>query len=335
MITKEDIYWVLLSYESGLINRKFNAIIKYCYEEAKIGLADFYESLPEQLTELDFLTPEDNQKLLQSKELSVGQSFLLESLDNNQIQLIKSIDSIYPNRLKENLPNNHPPVLFTLGDIGMLDKKIVAIIGQRDAHPNNLLFARESAQYLTSQQIVIVSGFARGIDQEAYHGAIAGGGQTIVILAEGILSAKSAFRKIAAAIEEGQVLVLSQFHPNVNWQTGLAMARNQTVVGLADVTLIGQTKPDGGTWNSANAALKQKKPVFVYMNSESDLTGAKQLIQKGAIALEPSKNQSISDLLKPIIKICSGELILPTPKTEIQLELLPMEEKKKSKKKKL
>ena len=105
------------------------------------------------------------------------------------------------------------------------------------------------------------------------------------------------------------------------------MSRNQVVVGLADVTLVGQTKTDGGTWNGATTALKLPKPVFVFKNPESDSSGADKLISKGAIPIESSTEELIGDLLSPVMGACvdAGKFIPknePEPPADAQLELL-------------
>ncbi len=343
MTNSEDIYWLLLTYESKLKPKQIKWIISQCYERLHISLEQFY-NLPDSQLLSDFeLTETEIRDIHQSKTLAAGQAFLLESLEEQNVTFLKSIDPRYPVKLKTSLPDNHPPLLFCLGNLEMFDKKIVAIIGQRDAHLQNLKFVRASAEYLASQQIVVVSGFAKGVDQEAYLGAVNGSGQTIVVLAEGILSAKSAFRKISSSIEDGQVTVVSQFHPNIPWQTWTAMSRNQVVVGLADVTLVGQTKTDGGTWHGATIALKLPKPVFIFKNPDTDLAGADKLISKGALPIEPTTDTPIPDLLVPVMEACNDPAKF-LPKNELeqpdtpQLELLsipesPVKPKKPRKKK--
>ncbi|MGL4541056.1 MAG: DNA-processing protein DprA, partial [Polymorphobacter sp.] len=77
-----------------------------------------------------------------------------------------------------------PPVLAVKGDLALLERPAVAIVGARNASAAGTRFARELAAALAAAEMVVVSGLARGIDTAAHWGALGGG--TIGVIAGGL-----------------------------------------------------------------------------------------------------------------------------------------------------
>src|SRR5215470_13020401 len=74
------------------------------------------------------------------------------------------------------------PRLFTSGDVTLLDRPSVAIVGSRAATPAGLAIARQFARDLAEQGTVVVSGLAKGIDAAAHRAAIDSGGRTLAVV---------------------------------------------------------------------------------------------------------------------------------------------------------
>ncbi len=91
-------------------------------------------------------------------------------------------DAAYPSALAA-LPDA-PPVLSAIGDLGLLARPALAIVGARDASLAGRRFAAETAVALGAAGFVIASGLARGIDAAAHEAALATG--TVAVLAGGI-----------------------------------------------------------------------------------------------------------------------------------------------------
>jgi DNA processing protein len=89
---------------------------------------------------------------------------------------------LYPRALAE--LDDAPPLLIAKGDLKLLDKPLVAIVGARNASAAACRFARQLAYDLGQQSAVVVSGLARGIDSAAHDGALETG--TIGVVAGGI-----------------------------------------------------------------------------------------------------------------------------------------------------
>src|SRR6185369_5607050 len=91
-------------------------------------------------------------------------------------------DAAYPAALAA-LPDP-PPVLSTVGDLGLLARPMLAIVGAREASLAARRFAAELAGTLGQAGFAIVSGLARGIDAAAHEAALPSG--TVAVLAGGI-----------------------------------------------------------------------------------------------------------------------------------------------------
>ena len=85
----------------------------------------------------------------------------------------------YPQALLDLL--DAPPVLWAQGDVSLLNRPMVALVGARNASSLGLRMARRLAESLSEAGYVIVSGLARGIDAEAHQAALAKG--TLAVLA--------------------------------------------------------------------------------------------------------------------------------------------------------
>ena len=77
---------------------------------------------------------------------------------------------LYPRALAE--LDDAPPLLTVKGDVRLLDKPLIAIVGARNASAAACRFARQLAYDLGQQGAVVVSGLARGIDSAAHDGSL-------------------------------------------------------------------------------------------------------------------------------------------------------------------
>ncbi len=109
-------------------------------------------------------------------------------------------------------------------------------------------------------------------------------------------------RALLPKIEAGNVLLLSQFHPDASWLVSRAMERNNVVTGLAQVVIVAEADTKGGTWEGANGALKQKRQLYVRKaESSSLLAGNDALIERGGHPITwPTEN--IAHMLAPLLE---------------------------------
>jgi DNA processing protein len=280
---REQACWLALVFESGLTTRVVNDIlVAWCYQQ-KQSLQAFFAADSQRWVEVCNVKPESVQKLEQAREKLVAQAFLVEQLANASISLLTIFDEEYPRLLKSALKRNQtPPVLFYAGDLSILRRQTIAIIGSRNASERGLAFTRAAAHYLAGHGANVISGNARGVDQTAYDGAISGDGYTTVVLPHGIRKLSGVkMRGLLPKIEAGKVLLLSQFHPDAPWVVSRAMERNKVVTGLAQIVVVVESDTKGGTWEGAKGALAQKRPVYVCQMDKPALPGNDALLKIG------------------------------------------------------
>jgi DNA processing protein len=301
---QEQACWLLLTYESGLTTRIINEIIvAWCYQ-GKRSLQEFFAASQQEWSDTCHLGAGNIQKLEQAKEKLVGQAFLVEQLSHDHIHLLTVLDDNYPRLLKTSLKREQtPPVLFYAGDLRILERQTIAIIGSRKAGEESLAFTRAVSSYLAGQGANVISGNARGVDRTAYEGATSTEGCTTVVLPHGIRKLSGVqWRALLAKIEAGNVLLLSQFHPDAQWVVSRAMERNKVVTGLAQIVIVAESDLQGGTWAGATGALRQNRPLYVRDTpTSSTLPGNQALIELGGHPL-PWPTEQLADILSPLLQ---------------------------------
>ena len=117
-------------------------------------------------------------------ETLLNRGLALEKWGRAGLWLIKRADPAYPTRLKRRLRRESPPILFRgCGNQSLLQQGPLAVVGSRNAKEEDLDFARRLGEDPANQDISIVSGGARGVDQTVMHGALERGGSVVGVLA--------------------------------------------------------------------------------------------------------------------------------------------------------
>ncbi|GCE49953.1 DNA protecting protein DprA [Thermosporothrix hazakensis] len=331
MNAREQACWFALVFQSKLPIRVINTILVTWCKQAGRTIEDLFAAEAQEWARVCHLTTEGLQKLEQARETIVAQSFLVEQLQHSGISVISVLDEQYPETLKLALDRNHiPPLLFYAGQLDILKRQTVAIIGSRNANAESLHFTRLVARYLAEKNTNVISGFARGVDRTAYEGATEADGPTTIVLPQGIRKlSRTQLRELQPRIEAGKVLLLSQFHPDAPWLVSRAMERNKVVTGLAQIVIVAESDTKGGTWEGANGALHQKRRVYVRATKDSSIpAGNAALLEKGArpLSWSPSdEDQAFAPLLEKARKVQEQQRSMPpSPR---QLSLLAIEYK--------
>lgn len=199
---------------------------------------------------------------------------------------IPPTDRSYPEGLRKVLGN---ATLYAAGNLDLLNEAGIGICGSREAsaeaHEWAFKFGSEAAQ----RGLLVVSGYARGVDRQAHKGALAAGGSTIAVLPEGI-AGFSVRRELASLVEmERNFLAVSMFEPEAPWKPWRAMTRNKLIVGLSAVLFVVEARETGGTINAALECVKQGKPLWAvaYSKLTPERGGNRQLLlQEAAMPLK-------------------------------------------------
>lgn len=198
----------------------------------------------------------------------------------------------------------------------------VAIIGTREPSSRGKERAFDVAKTLSTAGCLVISGGANGIDIAAHEGALAAGGETLVILADP-LNAHHDERplRIRNLKPAAKVSTLSVFGPWVGINRSLFVSRNQYVAALADAILIVEGKLDSGTLHTARFARKIGVPVWVIPGDpDNPLAGAANLLlQEGeAKALIEPENLLKSLGISAVKAKINAPIFPETKKVEIK-----------------
>lgn len=196
-------------------------------------------------------------------------------------------DRRYPKQLGS--LSNSSPILFFWGAVDLLGHRGIGMCGSRHATDLGLKAAVACGEEANSRNLVIVSGYARGVDTETHLAALRGGGKTIIVLAEGFdhFRIKRSFPRHLFRSEN--VLVISQFAPKQPWTAGAAMTRNRLIYGLGIALVVVEAGEKGGTRAAGEGALSAGRPVFVLDFDQSTPAGNRVLLDRGGIPISNRK----------------------------------------------
>jgi len=204
----------------------------------------------------------------------------LECAEN--IQLMHYWDDGYPSLLRQ--INNPPIVLYYRGAVP--PEKSVAVVGTRRPSEYSRRVTRVIVDNLVRAGFTIVSGMARGIDGEAHAAALACGGNTAGVLANGIdIVYPSVNRGIyCKIIESGTSSLMSEYPPEIYSGRWTFVRRNRIISGLSSAVIVIQAGARSGTLITARYAAEQGRDVFVCPGGALDesFIGSHRLIDEGA-----------------------------------------------------
>lgn len=177
-----------------------------------------------------------------------------------------------------------PTLLFVKGDLALMQRPAVAIVGSRHHSRYGDEVCRHFAGELARAGLVVVSGMARGLDAVAHHAALDAGGATVGVLGNGLgVVYPAANRALYERVEEGGCL-MTEFPPGERPHAGSFPRRNRLISGLAAATVVVEARERSGTLITVDCALAQGREVFAVPGPISSPTsvGCNRLIQQGA-----------------------------------------------------
>lgn len=173
----------------------------------------------------------------------------------------------------------YPSPLFYDGNLELLKRVKISIVGSRKPTQYSRLQIQKLSSSLSRNGVCIVSGGAMGIDAMAHSGA--GSLNTIAVLPCGIdLRYPSVNKKLLNEIQE-KGLLLSQFEYGQSAAPWSFVVRNELVVALGDVLIVGEAEIDSGTMRSVEYAQKMKKEIFVLPQRLGESGGTNLLVKNG------------------------------------------------------
>jgi DNA processing protein len=216
-----------------------------------------------------------------------------------------------------------PLVLFGIGDLALLAKPQLAMVGARNPTTIGRETAQHFAAHLARGGLVITSGLALGIDAASHRGALAAGGGTIAVLGSGpdrVYPAANA--PLARDIVAAGGLLLSEFPPGTAPRPENFPRRNRLISGLALGTLVVEAAVHSGSLITARLAAEQGREVFAIPGSiHSALSkGCHRLIRDGAKLVETAADV-LSELPAHVVNAPDARPELPDEQRDLASRL--------------
>lgn len=188
---------------------------------------------------------------------------------------ITRVSDGYPLLLRKKLGAEAPGCLWAKGDVTLLERPAVALVGSRALQPENRVFARKVGQEAAKQGYVLVSGNAIGADRTAQDACLEAGGCVISVVADRLDEKKA----------QPNMLYLSEDGYDQDFSAQRAISRNRVIHCLAQRTFVAQSNlGKGGTWDGTVKNLRNNwSPVFCYRDGSAAI---EELAQMGAATID-------------------------------------------------
>jgi DNA processing protein len=167
----------------------------------------------------------------------------------------------YPEQLREIY--DPPPVLWVLGDVRLLSRPALALVGTRHPSPYGMGIAEMLARDLAARGLLVVSGMARGIDSCAHKGALAARKPTVAVWGTGIdVVYPKENRKLAEDILATGGAIVSEVPMGTFPAPQNFPRRNRILSGLSIAVLVVEASENSGTRVTARCAAEQNRDLF-------------------------------------------------------------------------
>lgn len=203
-------------------------------------------------------------------------------MDKNLVKVVEKGEELYPEKLAE--IDNPPERLFCIGDLRLLKKRAVAVVGSRKASEYGKQVAMRIGKEAAENGVVLVSGMAKGIDSFGHLGALKSTGETIAVLGCGIdVCYPKENMKLYEEIKESG-LIVSEYPPGTAPKPYMFPERNRIISALSEVIVVVEAGTNSGSLITAEIGASQGKTVMAVpgnINAHFSL-GTNKLIADGA-----------------------------------------------------
>lgn len=242
----------------------------------------------EKLITLSYIFNGDVHKIKQAIEcnldIKVNKQFI-KLLSDRNIEVLTILDKDYP---KELLELHEPPyVLYCAGDLNLLKKSKYAIVGSRNNNNYSEIICKKLVENLKND-IVIVSGLAKGIDSYAHLFAIRSEKSTIAVIGSGLDKIYPACNiKLADDIMNNH-LIITEYPIGVRASKHHFPLRNRIIAALCSNIYVIEAAKKSGSIITANIALDLGRNIYCAPGSifDENFEGSHQLINDGAYLLD-------------------------------------------------
>jgi DNA processing protein len=178
-----------------------------------------------------------------------------------------------------------PPLLYVRGSLQEADSRAVAVVGTRHPTGYGKRVAERLAAGLARAGYTVVSGLARGIDGIAHKAALAAGGRTLAVLANGLSRVYPPEHAGLADEVAASGALLTEAPMERAPLAELFPVRNRIISGLSRAVVIVEAAEQSGTLITAEHAAEQGRPVLAVPGPTDSpaSAGCHELIRQGAV----------------------------------------------------
>ena len=205
---------------------------------------------------------------LSQKEFLLRAESELEFIEDNQVGVLFHDDEDYPRRLKH--CHDAPVLLYYKGNADLNASKIVSVVGTRTPTDYGIKITEQLIEDLSSQDILIVSGLAYGVDVCAHQSALKYKLNTIGVVAHGHDRIYPSHHEKIAYQMQKQGGILTEFMSETNPDRENFPKRNRIVAGMCDALVVVETKVKGGSLITAEIANSYSRDVFAFPGRSGD-----------------------------------------------------------------
>lgn len=263
-----------------LTNSKVGQIIEQLGENK--SLSAFKKS---KLVKNGVLTKEAFDKMALVADESFVRTYIL-NLQNRGINIVTKFDKDYPEKLFD--LDDSPYILFYMGDISLVNKPSLAVVGSRKPTSYGKIVTERLVRDVSSAGVVIISGLAFGVDSIAHKVCIDQGGKTIAVLGGGFDHIYPQEHCNLAMEIADKGLLISEFRPKKTATKYSFPQRNRIIAGLSDGVLITEASIKSGTIHTKEFALEYGKNIYAVPGNIDNIN---------------------SELTNDIIKTCQAECV--------------------------
>ena len=199
----------------------------------------------------------------------------LLAAEKADVAVITRLDARFPQRLREQLGARCPAALFCRGDLRLLQRPCISVVGSRHLASPGAQFAAQAGRLAAREGFTLCSGDAMGADRTAQEACLRGGGSVLIFPATELVYCP-ARENVLYAAEGGFELGFSAQR---------ALGRNRFIHAMGEKTLVAQTSfGKGGTWSGSLDNLQHEySPLFVFDDGSE---GARALCARGATPVQ-------------------------------------------------
>ena len=199
----------------------------------------------------------------------------LLAAEKADVAVITRLDARFPQRLREQLGARCPAALFCRGDLRLLQRPCISVVGSRHLAQPGAQFAAQAGCLAAKEGFTLCSGDAMGADRTAQEACLRGGGSVLIFPATEL---------VYCPVREN-VLYAAEGGFEFGFSAQRALSRNRFIHAMGEKTLVAQTSfGKGGTWNGSLDNLQHEyNPLFVFDDGSE---GARALCARGATPVQ-------------------------------------------------